>query len=141
LTAPYFHNGGSATLEQVVDFYARGRGDAGQRAAPPLRALLDQTPETDVNGQPSTVGRNNKAALVAFVRNGMTDPLVLYEKAPFDHPQLFVPNGHPTRSNGRTPVWSGNTNGTRIAEDQFLEIGAVGAPGIPQPQRNFLGLP
>src|SRR5207245_11078580 len=24
LTGPYFHNGGKATLEQVVDFYSRG---------------------------------------------------------------------------------------------------------------------
>ena len=24
LTGPYFHNGGTATLEQLVDFYARG---------------------------------------------------------------------------------------------------------------------
>ena len=141
LTAPYFHNGGYATLEQVVDFYGRGRGDAGQPPAAPLRALLNRTPEPGVNGQPSTVGRNNKAALVAFLRNAMTDPRVRYERAPFDHPQLFVPNGHPTARNGRTPIWSRNTNGTPIAEDQYLEIRAVGANGVRRPQQNFLGLP
>jgi cytochrome c peroxidase len=142
LTAPYFHNGGYATLEQVVDFYARGRGDAGQNPAGTLPALLDTTPENDVNGQPSTVGQNNKAALVAFLRKGMTDPRVRYDRAPFDHPQLFVPNGHPYAAPGSTtPIWRGNTNGSRIATDQLLEIKAVGAGGLVIPQSNFLGLP
>ena len=32
-------------------------------------------------------------ALVAFME-ALTDERVLYRRAPFDHPQLFVPNGH-----------------------------------------------
>jgi hypothetical protein len=141
LTAPYFHNGGNLTLEQVVDFYARGRGDAGVAAAATLPALLDTTPATDVTGQPTTVGQNNKAALIAFLRNGLTDQRVLYEQAPFDHPQIFVPNGHPYAAPGNTtPIARGNTN-YPIAIDQLLEIKAVGAAGVTTPQSNFLGLP
>ena len=142
LTAPYFHNGGKSTLEQVVDFYARGRGDAGVAPAAALPALLDTTLENDINNQPSTVGANNKAALVAFLRNGLTDPRVLYEMAPFDHPQILVPNGHPSAVPGSTtPISQGNTNGNAIATDQLLTIPAAGAAGIAVPQANFLGLP
>lgn len=142
LTAPYFHNGGYATLEQVVDFYARGRGDAGVAPAGTLPALLDTTPENDVSGQPSTVGANNKAALVAFLRTGLTDPRVQHERAPFDHPQIFIPNGHPSATPGSTtPISRGNTNGTPIATDALIEIRGVGAAGHTTPQVNFLGLP
>ena len=142
LTAPYNHNGGKSTLEQVVDFYARGRGDAGVAPAGTLPALLDTTSENDANNQPSTVGANNKSALVAFLRNGLTDPRVLYERAPFDHPQIMVPNGHPSAIPGSTtPISQGNTNGNAIATDQLLTIPAVGAAGIAVPQVNFLGLP
>jgi cytochrome c peroxidase len=142
LTAPYNHHGGKSTLEQVVDFYARGRGDAGVAPAAALPALLDTTPQNDVNDQPSTVGANNKAALVAFLRYGLTDRRVLYEMAPFDHPQISVPNGHPYATSGSTtPISQGNTNGNAIATDQLLTIPAVGAAGVAVPQANFLGLP
>ncbi|MEH1938879.1 MAG: cytochrome c peroxidase [Nostoc sp.] len=110
LTAPYFHNGGQATLEQVVDFYNRG-GDFG--ALPPLNLSPEE-----------------KQQLVAFLK-GLTDDRVRYEKAPFDHPQLFVPNGHP--GNQR----SVNDDGTGKATDSFLEIPAVGRNGG-SAIRNFL---
>ncbi|MBD2774024.1 cytochrome c peroxidase [Iningainema tapete] len=119
LTAPYMHNGGMATLEQVVDFYNRGRGDDGGRTAAPLGLSNAQ-----------------KADLVTFLRTGLTDERVLYEKAPFDHPQLFIPNGHPGNQFSVTP--SGNTNGTPTATDQLLEIPAVGRNGVATPPRNFL---
>jgi hypothetical protein len=122
LTAPYMHNGGKATLEQVVDFYNRGRGDDGGAGVAPLNLTEDQ-----------------KTHLVAFLRYGLTDTRVLYEKAPFDHPQLFVPNGHPGNQYNVAP--RGNTNGTQIATDQLVEIKAVGAAGVTIPQPNFLGLP
>ena len=83
LTGPYFHNGGQATLRQVVDFYDRG-GDFLDFNIPdsdPLAPFIGFTPEeTD--------------AVVAFLL-GLTDPRVRMEQAPFDHPQLFVPDGHP----------------------------------------------
>ncbi|WP_292853319.1 cytochrome c peroxidase [Nostoc sp. NMS8] len=102
LTAPYFHNGGQATLEQVVDFYNRG-GDFG--VLPPLNLSPEE-----------------KQQLVAFLK-GLTDERVRYDKAPFDHPQLFVPNGHPGDSTSVT------NDGTGKATDSLLEIPAVGRNG------------
>ncbi|MBN3921757.1 cytochrome c peroxidase [Nostoc sp. NMS4] len=110
LTAPYFHNGGQATLEQVVDFYNRG-GDFG--VLPPLNLSPEE-----------------KQQLVAFLK-GLTDDRVRYEKAPFDHPQLFVPNGHPVNEKFVT------NDGTGKATDSFLEIPAVGRYGG-SAIRNFL---
>ncbi|MCC5617493.1 cytochrome C peroxidase [Nostoc sp. CHAB 5836] len=119
LSAPYMHNGGMATLEQVVDFYNRGRGD---------------------DGGPGVGGLNlsdaKKADLVTFLRTGLTDQRVLLDQAPFDHPQLFVPNGHPGNQFSVTP--SGNTNGTPTATDELVEIPAVGQNGLALPRPNFL---
>jgi cytochrome c peroxidase len=78
LSAPYFHNGGKATLEDVVDFYARG-GD-----------FQNQGKATDVEG--FTIDDAEKAALVDFLRNALTDCRVEGEQAPFDHPSLPLPN-------------------------------------------------
>jgi len=102
LTAPYFHNGGQATLEQVVDFYNRG-GDFG--VLPPLNLSPEE-----------------KQQLVAFLK-GLTDDRVRYEKAPFDHPQLFIPNGHLGNS-----MFVANDS-TGKAADDLLEIPAVGKNG------------
>ncbi|MEH2294891.1 cytochrome-c peroxidase [Nostoc sp.] len=110
LTAPYFHNGGQGTLEQVVDFYSRG-GDFGGLP------ILNLSPE-------------EKQQLVAFLK-GLTDERVVHEKAPFDHPQLFVPNGHPGNSTSVT------NDGTGNATDSLLEIPAVGRYGG-SGTRNFL---
>jgi cytochrome c peroxidase len=119
LTAPYMHNGGMATLEQVVDFYNRGRGDDGGR-----------------NAQILGLNSQQKADLVTFMRTGLTDQRVLLEQAPFDHPQLFIPNGHP--GNQFSVTSSGNTNGTPTATDQLVEIPAVGRNGVTTPKPNFL---
>ena len=79
LTAPYFHNGAKATLEQVVDFYSRG-GDF----ANPEKAKRIQKLSFDASEQ---------AAIVDFLRNALTDCRVENERAPFDHPALALPNG------------------------------------------------
>jgi hypothetical protein len=54
----------------------------------------------------------------------LTDQRVVYSQAPFDHPQLFVPNG--ARGNEER-VFDRNHNG--IADDEMVEIPAVGAEG------------
>jgi cytochrome c peroxidase len=118
LTAPYFHNGGQLNLRQVVDFYARG-GDNG-RLLP-----LDLTEE-------------DKQALVAFLQ-GLTDERVRFQRAPFDHPQLFVPNGHPGDQNAVAVDNSVQSpDGVKQAQDALLEIPAVGRNGG-NPTPNFLG--
>ncbi len=117
LRGPYFHNGGLATLRQVVDFYARG-GDFAAANADDLHVDITPIPELIGNEQ-------RKEALVAFLL-ALTDERVRWEKAPFDHPQLVVPHG-----------------GTLDAPQSFT-IPAVGAAGRePQelaPLEPFLGL-
>jgi cytochrome c peroxidase len=118
LTAPYFHNGGQLTLEQVVDFYNRGGDFPGG-----LRSL--------------NLSPQEKQDLVAFLK-GLTDERVRYQRAPFDHPQLFVPNGHPGNQNSVTIDSSVQTqNDVTQATDDLLEIPAVGRDGG-NPLPNFL---
>ncbi len=87
LTGPYFHNGSQATLSQVLDFYNRG-GDF------PVNA--DNGP----NIRPLNFTASERSDLLAFFE-ALTDERVLYERAPFDHPELCVANGHPTQDGHR----------------------------------------
>jgi cytochrome c peroxidase len=121
LTAPYFHNGGALTLRQVLEFYSRG-GDLA-----PIKAL-DGT-AIEPLGVP-TLNEDEINALIAFME-ALTDEAVLYRKAPFDHPQLFVPNGHPGDQ------FSVADDGSGLAMDTLVEIPAVGANGGP-PLPGFL---
>jgi cytochrome c peroxidase len=85
LTAPYFHDGSVFTLEDTVDFYTRGGNFPG----------VAFNPHRDVNIAEIGALQNapDKAqALVAFMKS-LTDERVRNQKAPFDHPELFVPNG------------------------------------------------
>jgi cytochrome c peroxidase len=122
LTAPYFHNGDARTLREAVELYSRGGNVA------PL-AQLDGTPIEPL-GLP-LLSAAEVDALVAFLES-LTDERVLYRRAPFDHPQLFVTNGH--RGNS-VSVEDLNVDG--LADDEFLEIPAVGAAGGP-PLPGFL---
>jgi cytochrome c peroxidase len=114
LTAPYFHNGGLLTLSDVLAFYSRG-GDVtpqytadGTLEIAPLN-VLDNTAE-------------ELAALEAFLR-ALTDERVRLQQAPFDHPQLFVPDGH--AGDARAVA----DDGTGTAQDRLREIPAVGRDG------------
>jgi cytochrome c peroxidase len=114
LTAPYFHNGDALTLRHVIELYSRGGNVA------PL-AELDGTPIEPL-GVPALTP-DEIDALIAFLE-ALTDERVLYQRAPFDHPQLFVPNGHP----GDFTV-TVDSNGDGLADDLSIEIPAVGAAG------------
>src|SRR4051794_5947712 len=111
LTAPYFHNGGQLTLRQVVDFYNRG-GDFHE-------ANID-TLDPDI--QTLGLTADEKDALVAFL-NALTDDRVRRQQAPFDHPELFVPDGH------RGDTTSVTTDASGTAADDFFHVPAVGAAG------------
>jgi cytochrome c peroxidase len=79
LTGPYFHNGGMATLRQVVQFYNRGGNFCrfnGRNLAP--------------NIQPLNLSPKQEKQLVAFLVS-LTDERVRHQQAPFDHPELRVP--------------------------------------------------
>jgi len=122
LTAPYFHNGGQLTLPQVVDFYNRG-GDFAENNIDNLDADIHRL----------GLSEEEKTSLVAFLLS-LTDERVRYERAPFDHPQLFVTNGHPGDQNAVTDDGSGQATTT------VLELPAVGRNGTTVPQPNFLGV-
>lgn len=130
LTAPYFHNGGTLTLEQVVEYYNRG-GD--------FTDGLNIIPNIDADIQPLGLNQQEKDDLVDFLRNGLTDPRVQNQAAPFDHPQLFLPNGHPTDSATGYPVVN-DPNHPGQATDfpaPMFEIPATGRKGG-APLKTFL---
>lgn len=119
LTAPYFHNGGHATLKQVVEFYNRG-GD------------FEDAPNKDPDIVPLHLDASDVNALVAFLES-LTDERVRHRRAPFDHPELIVPNGALTLEGQIVPGRGGG------AADDELYIDAVGAEGGP-PLPAFLEL-
>jgi len=122
LTAPYLHNGGTLTLRQLVDFYNRGGdfSDHNRADVPPDIKELGLT----------AVEKDN---LVLFMR-ALTDERVRHHRAPFDHPQLMIPNGHPVDSTGRILR---NKDGKAL--DNLIVIPAAGRSGI-RPLANFLGI-
>jgi len=115
-TGPYFHNGGQATLDQVVDFYNRG-GDfpADGNLGPGVRRL---------NLLP-----DDHAALVAFLKS-LSDDRVQFERAPFDHPELCVPIGQDV---ARTPsvlqLDGSDSRYSLSAADKWAAIPVVGRDG------------
>ncbi len=124
LTGPYMHNGSMATLEQVIEFYAR----FGNVDNPEKHSLIDSMALTSTGAGPK-----QRADLVAFLKT-FTDERVRFERAPFDHPQLPIPNGHPS---DQTTVSGGNSLGANLAADAMLVIPAVGANGAGQGLRSF----
>jgi hypothetical protein len=65
----------------------------------------------------------------------MTDARVERRSAPFDHPELIIPNGHTVRT-GTTSTLMNRGNGS--AQDNLLVIPATGKTGG-APLRRFLG--
>src|SRR5437879_1448919 len=123
LTAPYFHNGGMLSLEQVVEFYNRG----GDFANFNMNNL-------DLDITPLNLTADEKVALVAFLK-ALTDERVRYEQAPFDHPELFVSNG---AIGDQKRVLN---DGTGKAIMDTLHVPQTGRGGRTAPQVNFLHSP
>ena len=105
LSAPYFHTGNYATLEDAVNFYARG-GDF------PDNPHLDD----DMHPIGQLLGKPERIAQIAAFMRTLTDERVRHRSAPFDHPELTIPNGH-------LPGPSG------IALDDMVVLEATGAQG------------
>ncbi|HEY2017676.1 MAG TPA: cytochrome c peroxidase [Bryobacteraceae bacterium] len=115
-TGPYFQNGGQATLEQVVDFYARG-GD------------FPDAPDLPVEIIPVPMTSGERADLVAFLKS-LTDDRVRFERAPFDHPEICVPTGYPD-------VPAADPGFPLSAMDRWAGIPAVGRNGNQVPLQTF----
>lgn len=123
LTGPYFHDGGQATLEQVMDFYAR-QGDfpAGGNLGPGFGRIR--------------LSPQDRASIVAFMK-ALTDDRVRYQQAPFDHPSLCVPVGHVEAAPG---ILAADTSDGRFASsaiDRWAHIPAVGREGDTVPLQTF----
>jgi len=133
LTGPYFHNGGQATLEQVLEFYDRGgdrRGGTivqidGERIVYGRDSTAFGSNETnmDVDVDRLFLTAKGRAAIVAFLKS-FTDERVRWEKAPFDHPSLIVAHG--AAGDEKKLVL---TTGNRI-DEQYIVLPAVGAGGL-----------
>jgi cytochrome c peroxidase len=125
LTGPYFHNGGAASLEQVVDFYNRGQNFTNPQKDPNIGGPF---------GAGFTLGLTaaEKAGLVAFMKT-LTDDRVRFERAPFDHPSLSLPDGHPRDEN----VVFGVRGNPKLGQDDFDAIPARGRFGRPTPLKPF----
>lgn len=119
LTAPYFHNGGQRTLREVVDFYNRG-GDFHEQN------IADLDPDVERLG----LSDADKDALVAFLKS-LTDERVRRRCAPFDHPELYIPNGH---LGNESTVYN---DGFGRARDSLMLLPATGKNGS-TPLKNFL---
>jgi hypothetical protein len=103
LTGPYFHNGRYATLDDALDFYQRGGNvkpldPATHVVVNPLAtAAGDDTSGTggsnlDFAIQQIRLDAQDQTDLIAFLK-ALTDERVRWERAPFDHPGLALPNG------------------------------------------------
>jgi cytochrome c peroxidase len=122
LTGPYFHTGGSATLTQAMAFYDR-RGDF-REGGNLDRRFVDLE-----------LGSRSGERLTAFMK-ALTDDRVKYERAPFDHPALCVPTGHPESKPGVLEPAAG-APGQPIASSTWALVPAVGQRGNPVPLQTF----
>jgi cytochrome c peroxidase len=81
LSETFMHNGQLTSLEQVIDFYLgiNGQVQFPQNQDPAVRAVNIPPPA--------------RADIVAFLRDGLTDPRVEAGLPPFDHPELHAAIG------------------------------------------------
>ena len=121
LTGPYFHTGGAATLEQVLEFYARnGDVPAGGNLGPGFGNIR--------------LNQQERAQIVEFLK-ALTDDRVRFERAPFDHPSLCVPIGYAENPPG---VLRPDASADGAAADVFALVPPVGLGGNTVPLQTFV---
>ena len=123
LTAPYFHNGGYLTLESVMQFYSRG-GDVWPVIAANDQSVIAPLSIPSLDGVTSGLTAEQRRWLVEFLKT-LTDDRVRYRSAPFDHPQLFIPNGQ--LNDHRAAIEDRERLGQAL--DRVREVPAVGRNG------------
>jgi cytochrome c peroxidase len=109
LTGPYFHNGGMATLRQVVQFYNRGGNfcSFNQKDLDPTIAPLG-------------LDERQEKQLVAFLVS-LTDKRVKHQRAPFDHPELRIPESG-LDTVGQRKIKAVGAHGSREGLEPFLDL-------------------
>src|SRR5262249_9810168 len=113
---PYFHNGGQATLDQVVQFYNRG-GDF-----PP-------SAQSGPNVRPLELSPNEQTQVVAFLK-ALSDDRPKFQRPPLDPPALCV-------SDGQLPRADGNPAFSKSSTDRWMSIPLVGRNGNSAPLQTF----
>lgn len=111
LTGPYLHNGGMLFLEDVIEHYGRGANFRLNNVD-----NLDQGVSGIAGFQDPAQGPAGVQAVTAFLR-AMTDERVRNQEGPFDHPQLLLPDGVISVSNG-------------VVLEKMTEFPAVGRYGV-----------
>ncbi|MEO5926621.1 MAG: cytochrome c peroxidase [Bryobacteraceae bacterium] len=125
-TGPYFHDGGQATLEQVMQFYARnGDFPAGGNLGPGIGNI--------------NLSQADQSSLVAFL-NALSDDRVRYERAPFDHPSLCISTGAQDLSPGLLVADNSDARFRASAAETTALIPAVGRSGNASPLQTFAEL-
>ncbi|MDQ6699629.1 MAG: hypothetical protein M3Z36_05530 [Acidobacteriota bacterium] len=122
-TGPYFHDGGQATLEQVVQFYNRG-GD------------FPVNPSSGPNVRRLALSAADQASMIAFLK-ALSDDRVRFERAPFDHPELCVPDGHLQAAGSALLQADGNPAFALSAADRWAGLPPVGRNGSTVPLQTF----
>jgi hypothetical protein len=112
-----------ATLEQVLEFYTRGGN-----YDPPAKQFGTVFPQVELRFVPG-----QREAIIAFLKS-LTDDRVRYERAPFDHPELRVPDG---QVGDAASVVAGNPIDPALAADDWIVVPPVGAGGRPYPLPSF----
>ena len=130
LTGPYFHNGSRSTLEQVLEFYNRGGDRRGSNASNTSRFGPNGS-NLDPDIKPLGLTVSELTDLAAFLKSPLTDPRVAWERAPFDHPSLVVPNGHVGDETVVAGQQSTDPKIAKRAQDVQMSIQAVGRDGRP----------
>jgi cytochrome c peroxidase len=145
MTGPYFHNGGNLTLRQQLDFYLRGGNFPFANATHRDFLIANLNIEDEalggvdpITGAPAFTDAEKehaKESLIDFLLE-LTDERVAFERAPFDHPEVFVP------LDGAAPENTFGRNGflANIANGKFEHVPAVGQGGIANKLSNFLGV-
>jgi cytochrome c peroxidase len=120
-TGPYFHDGSQATLDQVMQFYAR-QGDfpQGGNLGPGIGGIR--------------LNANERAQLVAFMK-ALSDDRVKFERAPFDHPSICIPIGAAESAPGVLTVDTDQPGVTALEKWSLIE--AVGRAGNKVPLQTY----
>jgi len=109
LQGPYFHNGSTASLRQVVEFYDNGGNFCRINRSDLSSDIL-----------PLGLTEGEKKNLVKFLVS-LTDRRVQFRKAPFDHPSLVIPlDGRKGKSTLKIPAVG--KNGAKKPLDTFLGL-------------------
>lgn len=146
LTPPYFHNGGTSNLKEVVRFYNRGGDRRVNAAGGDSSGFALPTPLEEINqtnlapGIGEQLGSNRVGLgltetemndLVEFLL-ALTDDRVACHSDVFDHPELPIPLGQlPVAAASARPATTAATaTAPPIARDRIVTLPATGRLGL-----------